>query len=131
MPRKWKGDDTHRLPAQQVEPYRLWFEFLKLAAKDPDVQLDRHLYRAWGDFENQKFSEWWSEHWRSLFALDIGVRLIVDPAEVLAEGDQCLIVRLPLYQAKQKTLRLAHPDPRAHSRFLAQQRALMPWNYQS
>ena len=37
---KWSGDGTYYLPARQVEPYRLWFEFLKQAHRDQDLQVD-------------------------------------------------------------------------------------------
>ena len=37
--KKWKGDEAHLLPAQQVEPYRLWFEFLQLASKDETLTI--------------------------------------------------------------------------------------------
>lgn len=55
---KWKGDDQYRLPAQQVEPYRLWFEFLQLAAKDQTLTVDTKHYKAWGNFAELKFSLW-------------------------------------------------------------------------
>ena len=31
MAKSWAGYGTYVLPARKVEPYRLWFEFLKLA----------------------------------------------------------------------------------------------------
>ena len=36
----WSGDGTYYLPARQVEPYRLWFEFLKQAHRDAEIQID-------------------------------------------------------------------------------------------
>ena len=55
MQKKWSGSGTHKLPALQVEPYRLWFEFLKLAIQDPTMNVDRDHYSAWGDVENSTF----------------------------------------------------------------------------
>ena len=74
--KEWRGDDAHMLPAQKVEPYRLWFEFLKLAHSDPDISINKKFYRSWGTVQGVDFSEWWSGHWRTLFAVDIGVRVV-------------------------------------------------------
>ena len=98
MSKKWSGDGRHKLPANQVEPYRLWFEFLKLAAKDSSVTIDRDFYARWGDFENQDFSTWWSAHWRDLFAIDIGVYELTDLKRKVAKSDQEIIIRIPLSQ---------------------------------
>lgn len=71
MPRKrWGGDATHRLPAGQIEPYRLWFEFLRLALKDKTLRktFKRDMYMAWGDVTKTTFKDWWGSHWRELFA---------------------------------------------------------------
>ena len=40
MDERWSGDGTYYLPARQVEPYRLWFEFLKQAHRDADIEID-------------------------------------------------------------------------------------------
>ena len=40
MAKAFSGDGEYVLPARKVEPYRLWFEFLKLALKDPDIKVD-------------------------------------------------------------------------------------------
>jgi len=103
MAKRWKGDEASLLPVQQVEPYRLWFEFLKLAYRDPEIQVDRQLYAAWGDVENLSFDAWWSSHWRQLFAVDIGVREY-DPSAAPAPSDRELLVRLPLYQDPRRTV---------------------------
>ena len=39
MAKAWSGDGTYVLPARKVEPYRLWFEFLKLAYKTQTSKL--------------------------------------------------------------------------------------------
>ena len=101
--KRWRGDDEHRLPAQKVEPYRLWFEFLKLASKDPEIQIDKRFYQRWGSVDAD-FDDWWSAHWRDLFSVDIGVR-VCGPGEATEkrlEGD--LVLRIPLYQDKKRTL---------------------------
>jgi hypothetical protein len=104
MKQKWSGDGRFYLPARRVEPYRLWFEFLKLALNDPDIEVDRDFYAEWGDVEGQEFSDWWSgETWRKLFAVDAGVRLM-DRAETLPDNDPSLIVRLPLGKDIRDTL---------------------------
>lgn len=102
--KKYKGDDSHLLPAQQVEPYRLWFEFLKLALKDQSLKVNRKYYSSWGDVENLTFTQWWSGHWRKLFAVDIGVRqLDRNDLEAPVSGRE-IILRVPLYQDPKRTL---------------------------
>ncbi len=105
MTKKWDGDGIHRLPSKQVEPYRLWFEFLSLAAKDPTLSIDETVYKNWGDYRGLKFTPWWTPHWRTLFAVDIGVR-ILEPADIAHSIDpHSILLRVPRYQSKQKTLR--------------------------
>ena len=105
----WSGTDGRKLPAQQVEPYRLWFEFLKLAIQDPDIEVNRSIYEPWGDVENLTFDRWWSQHWRQLFAVDVGV-YEVQPADARAvlrsiEQDQDgILIRIPLYQDLKRSL---------------------------
>lgn len=58
------------MPARQVEPYRLWFEFLKLAHIDPEIHVDYDHYADWGPFWEMSFNHWWSgARWRGLFAV--------------------------------------------------------------
>ncbi len=68
--KRWGGDATHRLPAGEVEPYRLWFEFLRLALKDKSLhkQVRRDFYSSWGDVTKTTFNDWWGAHWREVFA---------------------------------------------------------------
>ena len=46
--------------------YRLWFEFLKMALKEPDLQanlaMSADFYAPWGDVQGQLFDPWWKEH---------------------------------------------------------------------
>jgi hypothetical protein len=105
MPTYWQGDDHHRLPAHRVEPYRLWFEFLKLALRDPDISVDQSFYADWGDVSGSDFSPWWSAHWRKLFAIDISVWELEPHETASVAGHDGIVVRLPLGQDPSKTLR--------------------------
>lgn len=105
MAEKWSGDGRYYLPARQVEPYRLWFEFLKLAHVDPDVEVDYDFYAAWGPFWDSKFNDWWlGERWRTLFAVDAGVRVLAAP-HIIKSENQAIVVRLPLNKDPSETLR--------------------------
>jgi hypothetical protein len=75
------GDATHRLPRGKREPYRLWFEFLKLALKDRKIKVDRSLYKDWGDVANTKFNDWWEDHWRQLFAVPAATKALKSSKE--------------------------------------------------
>lgn len=104
MPTKWRGDASNQLPAQQVEPYRLWFEFLKLASQDPTIKVDHTAYKSWGTYQQSDFGEWWSsQRWRQLFSVSVGVRVITSSSE-MQHGDGNLIISIPLYQDKRISL---------------------------
>jgi hypothetical protein len=49
------------------EGVRLWFEFVKRAHDDKNVQVNKAFYKAWGDYQNQTFNSWWKQHAESLF----------------------------------------------------------------
>lgn len=106
---KWSGEGGQRLPAQKVEPYRLWFEFLKLAIQDQEIKVNRKLYEPWGDVESLTFDKWWSAHWRELFAVDVGVYQI-QPSEVrdtlrsIEQQKGGILIRVPLYQDPKRSL---------------------------
>lgn len=102
--KKWKGDEVHLLPAQQVEPYRLWFNFLQLASKDETLTVNTERYNAWGNYTELKFSPWWSAHWRDLFAVDLGVRQVDSLQDLPKRSDRELILRIPLYQDPKRSL---------------------------
>ena len=105
MAEKWSGDGRYYLPARQVEPYRLWFEFLKLAHVDPNVEVDYDFYADWGPFWDLEFTEWWSgERWRTLFAVDAGVR-VLDESESAKNDGHAIVVRLPLCRDVRETLK--------------------------
>ncbi len=104
MPKKWRGDRSNLLPAHQVEPYRLWFEFLQLASKDDDTAVNHNLYASWGNYQSDTFSTWWSTHWRELFAVNFGVRELLDRADYGSVGEREFIIAVPLYQSPSKTI---------------------------
>jgi len=105
MPEKWSGDGTYYLPARQVAPYRLWFEFLKLAHDDPEISVDYDHYADWGPFWDMTFNEWWSGvRWRELFAIDAGVR-VLEEGENIQSDEHALIVRLPLSKDPRETMK--------------------------
>jgi hypothetical protein len=103
MPKKWRGDRSNLLPAHQVEPYRLWFEFLQLASKDADISVDHSLYIAWGNYQSSTFDAWWSSHWRKLFAVNFGARELIDRADIKSVGEREIVIAVPLYQSPSKT----------------------------
>lgn len=72
----FSGDLVHELPKGRVEGYRLWFEYLRFALSDPSVKVQHAVYEPWGDVATAKFTEWWSQHWRELFAVPANVRVI-------------------------------------------------------
>lgn len=103
MVSKWRGDSSNELPAHQVEPYRLWFEFLKLASSDPTVNFDKTHYKTWGRYEDLEFREWWSRHWRNLFSVSVGVRLL-QLGEVATRTGGELIVSIPIHQDRGRSV---------------------------
>ncbi len=78
--KEFAGDPQFRLPKGKVEPYRLWFEYLKLAVRHPDVQVDESIYASWHVQPDTEFDGWWSEHWRQLFATRAETA-VIDTAE--------------------------------------------------
>ena len=104
MSEKWSGDGQFYLPARQVEPYRLWFEFLKQAHRDPAISVDYEFYTDWGNFWEQSFSDWWAgATWRTLFAVDTAVRVLGED-ESIKNDDTAIVVRLPLGKDPRETL---------------------------
>lgn len=105
MSEKWSGDGTFYLPARQVEPYRLWFELLKQAHRDPAISVDYEFYADWGDFWEQSFGDWWAgETWRTLFAVDTAVR-VLDESESIKNDDTAIVVRMSLSKDIKETLK--------------------------
>jgi hypothetical protein len=106
MAKKFKGDRKTKLPAQKIEPYRLWFEFLKLAHQDPSLKVNMKKYQGWGNVVGIKFNDWWDDHWRDLFGVSIGTREISSAGDFeLSNDSTSMIVRLPLNQTTDQTIR--------------------------
>ena len=106
MAEAWSGDGRYELPAKKVEPYRLWFEFLKAALRDPEIQVNKKFYKDWGDFEGQTFDEWWSTGiWRNLFGVDLGKGVEVLQSGVGApKSDDLISVTIPLNRDPKRSL---------------------------
>jgi hypothetical protein len=106
MAEAWSGDGRYVLPAKRVEPYRLWFEFLKAALRDPEIEIDKLLYKEWGDVEGQTFNEWWAgATWRNLFAIDLGNGVeVIEKGVAAPQSDHLLTVTLPLNRDPKQTL---------------------------
>jgi hypothetical protein len=92
-------------PTKTDEPYRLWFEFLKLAQTDPNITVNDNFYDAWGDYQSIDFKTWWHHNWLNLFAFDIGVYKITDFPKLLQDRRNEVIVRLPLYRSTRETIK--------------------------
>jgi len=105
MSQKWSGDGMFYVPARQIEPYRLWFEFLKQAHRDPEITIDYDFYVEWGNFWDKSFNEWWAgKTWRTLFAVDASVR-VLDETDNIKNDGHAIIVRLPLGKDPKETLK--------------------------
>lgn len=91
---RWSGDGEFVLPAGFVEPYRLWFEYLKSAHADETIEVDLEHYAAWGDVQNLTFNQWWSKNWRSIFAVKARKVSVVD-GDAKPDPDS-LLLRIPL-----------------------------------
>jgi len=82
--------------------YRLWFEFLKMAHKEPDLannlaaSLD--YYAAWGNVLDQLFDPWWKEH-KHLFGTTY-----VQEVERVTAADNVLFVAIPLNQPASRSV---------------------------
>ena len=83
--------------------FRLWFEFYKLALKDPDlateVEKTRAFYEPWGDVAAQTFDRWWTEK-HQLFE-ETRVREI---SRIGKETD-ALYIAIPLQQPLIRTMK--------------------------
>jgi hypothetical protein len=88
--------------AHRREAYRLLFEYLRVAHKDPREEVQEALtrskvfYEPWGDVRNAKFDDWWKEK-GVLFEDKYVVRqLTVGEAP---NDPEALIVEIPLRQS--------------------------------
>ena len=92
--KKWSGDGEFVLPAGFVEPYRLWFEYLKSAHADKTIEVDHAHYAAWGDVLNLTFAQWWGKNWRSIFAVKARKVAVLEGS--VQSGPDSLLLRIPL-----------------------------------
>lgn len=92
----------HPIIRSHRQIYRLWFEFLKLAKKEPDLQRDlaqsADFYEPWGDVENQSFDPWWQQH-KNLFG-----QTIVTEVDRVVRADNVLYVAIPLNQPSTRSI---------------------------
>lgn len=109
MASRFWGDGHYVLPTQDIEPYRLWFEWLKLAIRDRGTdnelggtlpQID-HCYDDWGDVLNTPFHEWWEQKWRTLFGMTAGV-MEIQPGQIVPEGTRFITLFVPLTGMRHK-----------------------------
>lgn len=105
--RSFAGDAKYRLPKGKVEPYRLWFEYLKLAYQYPNIEVDTSLYASWGNIVKSHFGAWWSEHWSKLFATYPETRLIssVDAFKEAAADPKCVVIRVSLTSPRKQRIK--------------------------
>jgi hypothetical protein len=82
--------------------YRLWFEFLKMAHKEPNLRdnliASSDYYADWGDVRDQLFDPWWKEHKR-LFG-----QTYVKEVEKVTAADNVLHIAIPLNQPASRSI---------------------------
>lgn len=82
--------------------YRLWFEFLKMAYREPDLQANlvasADFYASWGDVRNQLFDPWWKER-KHLFG-----QTYVKAVDKISAAENVLYVAIPLNQPASRSL---------------------------
>jgi hypothetical protein len=94
------------MPKPQIKSkkqlYRLWFEFLKMAHREPDLEDNLRqsagFYAAWGDVKGQLFDPWWKVHKR-LFG-----QTRVSEVERVTPADNALYIAIPLNQPASRSI---------------------------
>lgn len=97
MARKaFTGDHIKELPKGKAEPYRLWFEFLKLALDMQPEKVNRKFYEPWGDVQNISFNDWFPDNWQRLFAVPASLTLVksLSEAETFLADEKSVLVRI-------------------------------------
>lgn len=98
MARKaFSTDYEKELPWGRIEPYRLWFEYLKYALTHVEYAsiVSREFYEDWGDIENERFERWWETNWQRLFAVPASIEVLEDAENIKAAlGEGALVIRL-------------------------------------
>lgn len=126
MARKaFTGDHIKELPKGKMEPYRLWFEFLKLALEIQPNKVDREFYKPWGDVSKEKFNDWFPKNWQRLFATPASLTVVGsiseakeyldDPNSVLIRIDRSGPVKRQIEDFKkvQKSQRVVYVKPQS------------------
>lgn len=82
--------------------YRLWFEFLKMAHKEPDLAnnlaASADYYADWGNVRDQLFDPWWKEH-KHFFGTTY-----VQEVERVTVSDNVMYVAIPLNQPASRSI---------------------------
>jgi hypothetical protein len=97
MARKaFSSDYVDALPKGRKEPYRLWFEYLKLSQKLIPKEVNYDHYTEWSVQSDTVFDEWFERNWRDLFAIPANVVLIQNQDDYRAakEDSDCIVVRI-------------------------------------
>lgn len=97
MARKaFSGDHSKELPKGKMEPYRLWFEFLKLAKEVQPDKVDHKFYEQWGDVTKERFDDWFTKNWQRLFSTPASLTIIhsLTEAEQSLKNEENLLIRI-------------------------------------
>ena len=82
--------------------YRLWFEFLKMAHKEPGLgnklAASADYYADWGNVRDQLFDPWWKEH-KHLFGTTY-----VQEVKSVSVADNVMYVAIPLNQPASRSV---------------------------
>jgi hypothetical protein len=95
---------TAALPYRR-EAYRLWFEYLRVALKSAEKEVQdalkrsKEFYAPWGDVSNLKFNAWWKDKGH-LFEDKYVVRQLPDGEK--PNDPDSLVVEIPLTQSPTK-----------------------------
>jgi hypothetical protein len=90
----FSGDLVRELPKGKIEPYRLWFEYLKLAFDTIPQRVNKNFYGPWGNIQTRKFDDWFEPNWRELFAVPRSVSVVESEDEALASFERSDIILL-------------------------------------
>lgn len=94
--RTFSSDFRHALPKGKREPYRLWFEYLKIADVLIPDKIDRSYYADWGDITEFPFDEWFEKNWRMLFAIPASVTILqtLDDFRAAEADEDCVVIKI-------------------------------------
>lgn len=92
----FSGDLLHELPKGKIEPYRLWFEYLRYAIDTIPTRVNKKYYKEWGDISNCKFDDWFQDNWKRLFANPASLSLVdsLDDADRSLKEEGVILVRV-------------------------------------